>query len=151
MRAIFSFIKVTIEIVKKQQQTNKKMSPSNQQINNFVQSRNKRRSSSNNKAGVFFPVEHIHRKLKTHTQIDRVSKKAAVYLAATFDYLIAEIMDAAGYTSACNKKKRISSRHISVAIYNDEELCQIFQKVILREGGVRPKCIQKQNISVCKF
>lgn len=91
------------------------------------------------KTGVIFPVGRIHRKLKARSDVKRVSKSAAIYLAATFDYLIAELIDVAAYATSCNQKKRITPRFIMAAVHNDDELCQLFRKVTIAEAGVMPR------------
>lgn len=53
-------------------------------------------------------------------------------------YLCAEILELAGNACRDNKKKRITPRHIQLAIRNDEELNKLLQGVTIAEGGVLP-------------
>lgn len=56
----------------------------------------------------------------------------------TNQYLCAEILELAGNACRDNKKKRITPRHIQLAIRNDEELNKLLQGVTIAEGGVLP-------------
>ncbi|CAM9495060.1 unnamed protein product, partial [Laminaria digitata] len=90
------------------------------------------------RAGLTFPVSRVARQLK-HTKLSsRVGKGSAVYLAAILEYLCAEILELAGNACRDNKKKRITPRHIQLAIRNDEELNKLLQGVTIAEGGVLP-------------
>lgn len=53
-------------------------------------------------------------------------------------YLCAEILELAGNACRDNKKKRITPRHIQLAIRNDEELNKLLAGVTIAEGGVLP-------------
>ncbi|EER12562.1 histone H2A.1, putative [Perkinsus marinus ATCC 50983] len=73
------------------------------------------------KAGLQFPVGRIARNLKKGRYAKRVGCGAPVYLTAVLEYLVAEILELAGYVARDHKKTRIIPRHIRLAVRNDEE------------------------------
>jgi len=91
------------------------------------------------KAGLQFPVGRVHRILKTRCpRKTRVSSTSAVYVTAILEYVSAEVLEMTGNCTKDFKSKRVTPRHLQLAIRGDEELDQLIKATIAR-GGVQPK------------
>lgn len=97
-----------------------------------------RAQSSSARAGLQFPVGRVKRYLKRNAMGKaRVGSKAAIYLTAVLEYLTAEVLELAGNCAKDLKVKRITPRHLQLAIRGDDELDTLIRATI-SSGGVLP-------------
>ena len=90
------------------------------------------------KSGLTFPVGRIFRFLKKGNYTERISSSTPIYMSAVLEYLCAEILELSGNAAIDNKRHRITPRHITLAIKNDEEFDKLFGNAIIINGGVAP-------------
>ncbi|EEF49298.1 histone h2a, putative [Ricinus communis] len=94
--------------------------------------------TKSSRAGLQFPVGRISRYLKKGRYGSRIGVGAAVYMAAVLEYLAAEVLELAGNAAADNKKRRITPRHLMLAVQSDEELQNLMSDVTFPSCGVVP-------------
>ena len=87
------------------------------------------------KAGIVFPVGRIGRFIKQGRFSERFGKSAAVFMAATLEYLTSEILELAGNAAHEAGKKTIAPRHLQLAVRNDEELAKLMSATMIANGG----------------
>lgn len=99
----------------------------------------KKAVSSSTKAGLKISVARVRRHLRAGKYSTRIGVGAPVYLAAVLEYMCAEVLELAGNAARDNKCKRVTPRHITLAVRHDEELSKYLGRgVHISQGGVLP-------------
>jgi len=101
------------------------------------------RLSKTRRAGLVMPVAKVLNGLKKGRYAPRVKVDAAVYMAASLEYVVAEVLELAGNCSKYMKRKRITPRHIQMTFLHDAELGELTKGVIVPEGGVKPNILKE--------
>ena len=94
-----------------------------------------RGKTGSSKAGLIFPVGRIGRYLRQGRHCERLGQGASVFLAATLEYLVCEILELAGNAAKESGRKTITPRHLQLAVRNDEELAKLMAATLISNGG----------------
>ena len=114
---------------------------SNNQDGPVAFSQYKRKQSSmtrSARAGLQFPVGRVERFIRAKVSpAFKVAQTTATAVAAILEYLCAEILELAGNASKDLRYRRITPRHLQLAVRGDEELDKLIGGTIAG-GGVIP-------------
>ena len=99
----------------------------------------KKRTTAAAKAGLIFPVARTLRVMRGMRLRERISKTAAVALAAAMEYLTAELGELAGEKCQQMKRKLVNNRSIKLALGGDAELGKLWPNAVIHDGGVVPR------------
>lgn len=61
----------------------------------------------------------------------RVSRSSAVFMAATLQYLVAEVLELAGEEAKNHRKNRITPLMLKDCLQNDSDISKLFKNVTL--------------------
>ena len=100
--------------------------------------RNKKPMSKSKRAGLVLPVGRVSRLLRRGRFAPRIGGGAAIYLTAVLEYLSAEVLELSGNAARENKCRRITPRHMQLAVRNDSALDNLFQETDWMQSGVVP-------------
>mgnify|MGYP003343580718 CR=1 FL=1 len=102
-----------------------------------------KKSSNSDRAGLTFPVGRCGSMLRKGRYQRRVSHAAAVFMAATLEYLTAETLELA--CKSIDKKKRLTPRGICLAVRNDTDLGDLMANATISRGGVPATKVEKKE------
>lgn len=90
------------------------------------------------RAGLVFSVSLAEKYLRNRGC--NVGSAAPVYLAAVLEFITSSILEVSGKIAVENNMVRIKVRHIQLAVYSDNDLCRMFNRIqiVLLGGGVQP-------------
>jgi histone H2A len=99
--------------------------------------RKNKRVSLSARAGLVLSVARVRSLMQSLTGDKcRIGRGAPVYLTAVLEYLIAEILELAGNAARDNRRVRIVSRHVFLAVRNDEELSRLVRGEFTASGVI---------------
>lgn len=90
------------------------------------------------KAGLIFSVARFHKHFQQGDYAKHIGATSSVFTAAVLEYLTAEVLELSGNAAKDNKCKRVTPRHLTLAIRSDEELNKLLSGVTFSRGGVVP-------------
>ena len=101
------------------------------------------------RAGLIMPVSRLGKELREHViGHKRMGVNTPIALAAVVEYIVAEVLELSGNATKDLKTKRVTPRHIKLAVSGDEELDTLLKGTIF-QGGVVPhihkSLIKKKN------
>ena len=103
-----------------------------------VKTSRKKHQTTNGRAGLTFPIQKVMNLMRKDRLNQRIQKKAAIMMAGVIQYIAEEIFESAGSIAEQKHKKRITNRHLALAIANDPELNKCMPNAIIYQGGVSP-------------
>jgi len=94
--------------------------------------------SATKRAHLMFPVGRTRKRLHDCHFASRISSDAPVAVTAAMEYIFAELLELAGNAAIENKKSRLLSRHLMLAIRYDDALLPLFKEGTIAASGVVP-------------
>lgn len=90
------------------------------------------------RAGIIFPPSRFENIMREIDPVKRISKEASIFLAASIEYCVEELLEGANDVET-EKTKRIKPRDIYIAIERDKDLSDLVgSSVIIPNSGVIP-------------
>ena len=90
------------------------------------------------RANIKLPPTRIMKLMKRDRLNKTIRRDASVFMAGVLNYIVEEVFDLSGEFAKKEKKGRINTRHIKLALGDDPEFSKVFHSVVIREGGVNP-------------
>jgi len=103
-----------------------------------------RRLTLSARRGLTFPITRTRRIMKQHLRRP-VGDFAATYLASVLEALAAEVLELSGNQAQAASQKRISPRHVFLAIRGDEEFKEVFGRSVVGGAGGASRMILSQD------
>lgn len=97
-----------------------------------------KRKTTRRNSPLLFPAHLARRFLRKGKYAHRIRRKAGVSLAAVIQYLTIELLGLSGQIAVKLGAKRISPRHIFLAMHLDDEFKELCSHIIMAQGGTMP-------------
>ena len=108
------------------------------------------RISKNARAGIHFPIAKVQRRLINSGLTNRVGAQTAIWIAASCQYVLNEIIEQAGQNCEIANKKRIGCRDVVLAVRNDKPLDILFGNHVVLVGDKIKKATEDFTIEADK-
>jgi len=92
-----------------------------------------------------FSVPRTARQLRRRRPLGPISASAPVYLAAVLEYVSRELLHAAGANAVAAGAKRITPKHLRLAVHNNTELNQLVSLLTGKRGLLMPLLPRRQR------
>ncbi|XP_031196166.1 histone H2A-Bbd type 1-like [Mastomys coucha] len=89
--------------------------------------REQRSMAGSSGAQLRFPASKVERLLQERNRSKHLDSSAPVFLAGVLEYVTSRILDLAIKEAHTSGKKLIASKHVTKAVQNNKELCQLFK------------------------
>ena len=95
----------------------------------------KKKQKQQDRYDLEFPIGRIGRMLRRGSYFGRISAQAPLYLASVLEFLTGEVLDLAAQKAKQEERQRIVPTNIFAGIQQDKGLVDLFQNIIISEGG----------------
>ena len=82
-------------------------------------------------AGLVFSVRSVHALVKSCSKDKVVTRKVALFITAMLEFIVADIIELAGYRAIYKKRKRITVDHVEFGIDEDSELPTTVYRIVI--------------------
>jgi histone H2A len=90
------------------------------------------------KAGLTLPAARVSSLMREGRYAKNLTDTAPVFMTAALEYLLCELVEEAAHLAQESDRKRITPRHIQLAINSDAEFAELLRTTTISSGGVMP-------------
>jgi histone H2A len=84
-----------------------------------------------NPDSLVFSVRSVHALVKSCSKDKVVTRKVALFITAMLEFIVADIIELAGYRAIYKKRKRITVDHVEFGIDEDSELPTTVYRIVI--------------------
>jgi len=93
------------------------------------------------KAGIFFSISRLDKKLRAAKIAKRVGSSASVFVTAALEHVVLHALQSAS-DNVFGNKKRVSVQHVVAAIRSDPDLARLFAGFVVTSTSEVPRAIE---------